>query len=380
MKKKNENRKNKQKQEDRTNQKLQTNRKTEMKSLEKKHYPFITELPKDIQKQLEISFSKTVDEQIDLMVNLSGKNIDEQQRKQMKKKAETDLLKPIEKNIINGYNTMIKLGEEYQQKKNIDSLTAREIFYLTTDRLFESTDVFSIPKKVHAWDHLFQVCEELQREFRFKISYLEITKYNAYVLETNKIVADLRRKKQISQAWNILWAFFRSDDFYFIIQSTLQKLGDYYSFLEKDFPQVDKKIIDKHLEIYLELAGVYEKIISLISDLVQNAENYNISCYERKKDLATTLSQVERTGHKILITGFDRNIRNALAHKTFKVNIIDHQVEFIDRKKKVMMSFNKVQNSTRELSALLLILPHVIVDVFCSLILEVREMLEKLPK
>ena len=86
MKKQNENRKNKQKQEDRTNQKLQTNRKTEMKSLEKKHYPFITELPKDIQKQLEISFSKTVDEQIDLMVNLSGKNIDEQQRKQMKKK------------------------------------------------------------------------------------------------------------------------------------------------------------------------------------------------------------------------------------------------------------------------------------------------------
>jgi hypothetical protein len=380
LKKQNKNRKSNPTKEDRTNQKLQDNRKTELKSLEKGQYPLIQELPIDIQMRLKNFFSKTFDEQIDLIINLSGKYINEQQRAKMKKKAETDLLKPMEQSIINGYNTALKLREKYQQKKSLDSLAPKEIFYSTTDFVLQSSNVFSIPKNVHAWDHLFQVCEELQREFRFEISYLENTKYNAYVREIDKIVADLKRKKQLPQVWNILMKFFSSDDFYFIVQSTLQKLGKYYSYLEKDFPQVDKKVVDRYLEIYMELAGIYEKVISLISALIQTAENYNFSCYERKKDLAIILSQVKKAGHKTLITGFDRNIRNSLAHKTFKVNIIDHQVEFIDRKKKVIMSFNQVQNRTRELSALLLILPHVIVDVFCSLITEVKEMLESPPR
>jgi hypothetical protein len=143
LKKQYENRRNKQTKEDRADQKLQDNRKTELMSLEKERYLFIKELPKNVRMRLRNFFSETIDKQIELIINLSGKYIDEEQRMEMKKEAETELLKPIEETIINGYNAVIKLGGEYQQKKNIDYLPAKELFYSTTDSLFKSLNVFS---------------------------------------------------------------------------------------------------------------------------------------------------------------------------------------------------------------------------------------------
>lgn len=380
VKKQQKNRKNKQTEEENTiNQKMRTNRKTELKPSENKHYPFITKLPIDIRTQLKNFISKKSEQQIDLIVNLSGKYIDEKQRSKLRKEAETEALKQIEESIINGYNLTVKLGEEYQQKKDFDVLSVKEKFYSITDSFFKSSIVL-IPENVHAMDYFFQICKDVLRDFRFEVGYLKFTNYTSYLLEIEKLVAYLKRKKDLLKAWGTLRAFLSSDDFYFIVQTTLQKLSNYYSYLGEDFSQVNKEIIDRYLEIYLELAGIYEKIISLISTLIQTAELSNVSGYEGKKDLFTTISHVEKAGYKTLVTGFDRHVRNSLAHRTFKVNIIAQKVEFIDRKKKLTISFNEVQNRTRELSALLLILPHIFVAIFCSLILEVKEMLEKLPE
>jgi hypothetical protein len=382
VKKQQKSRKNNQtKDENTANQKKQNNTKTELKPLENKHYPLMTELPIDIRTQLRNFFSKTFDEKLDLIINLSGKYIDEKQRSTLKKKAETELFTEIEKGIINNYNLAVKLGEEQQQKRNLDALSVKEKFYSLTDSFFKSSNIVSIPENVHAFDFFFQICKELQREFRFETGYVKFTNYNLYLLDIEKLVANLKRDKVgLPKAWAVLMTFLGSDDFYFIVQTTLQKLGYYYAFLGIDALQVDKEAIDSYLEIYLELAGIYEKIISLISTLIQMTEMPNISSYDRKRNLFQILFHVEKTGYKNIVDGFDRNIRNSLAHRAFKVNIIDNKVEFVDRKKKLTLSYNEVQKRTRELSALLLILPHIYVAVFCSLILEIEEMLEKLPK
>ena len=75
MKKQHKNRKNTQTKEDRADQKLQDN------------YPLIKELPKDIRNQFKTFFSSIASEQIDLIMNLSGKQISEEQRAKMREKG-----------------------------------------------------------------------------------------------------------------------------------------------------------------------------------------------------------------------------------------------------------------------------------------------------
>jgi NAD dependent epimerase/dehydratase family enzyme len=102
--KQHKNRKSNQTKEDSTDQKTHDSKKTELKSLERESYPFIEELPIDVRERIINFFSKAFDEQIDLIINLSGIYIDEKQRTKMKKEAETELLKPMEESIIQPLN------------------------------------------------------------------------------------------------------------------------------------------------------------------------------------------------------------------------------------------------------------------------------------
>ena len=67
-------------------------------------------------------------------------------------------------------------------------------------------------------------------------------------------------------------------------------------------------------------------------------------------------------------------------HKTCTVEILKETVEFIDRNKTITLTFKEVQKETRELSALLLILPHLFISIFCLAVLSIREMLDSLPE
>lgn len=51
-------------------------------------------------------------------------------------------------------------------------------------------------------------------------------------------------------------------------------------------------------------------------------------------------------------------MRNAIAHRTFKIDLVSGSILFYDLEKKLEMSFLDLQKATRELSANLLILAH----------------------
>ena len=177
----------------------------------------------------------------------------------------------------------------------------------------------------------------------------------------------------------ILEKFRHSDAFYLIAQTALQKLNNYYNFIEKKVKILTKKEIDKYLEIYFEFAGIYEKILPLISILIQLTKKAS-SDKKRKQSLYNTLAFVKRSGYKALVSGFDRNIRNSLAHRSCKIKIIEKKVEFIDRKKMVSLSFRDVQKRTRNLGSLLLTIPSLFIGVYCNSFLELRKIIEDLPE
>lgn len=335
--------------------------------------------PNEIRKQLKKFISDVTDESIDLVVNLTGKYIDEKKRKKLKKEAEVEVGAKIEEAMINAYQMGLKLKEEYERKKpETDSL--KEKFYLVTDTSFKSL-VPDVPKDAHAMDYLFQVCEELMRDFRFNWRYLKNTKYTECRQSLEELLCELKKGGKIGKAWGVLNEFKESKDFFLLLQATLQKVIRYYEFLRRNFQKIEKKQIDKYLEIYEELSGHFEKLVSFIAALIRLLHmkaDYKYAT-ARKKGPSQNIRFIEQSDWEIFVSGYDRKIRNAIVHKTCNVDIIKETVEFIDRKKMTVLNFKEVQKETRELSALLLILPHAFVSIFCLATLSMREMLDSVP-
>jgi len=336
----------------------------------------MSDLPEQIRKELKGFLSKQTDETIDLFINLVGKPISEEQRNKIKQQFELKEAPKIEDSISRTYRIGLRLQKEYQQK-GFEKSSFKDKFYLMTDT-FMKLNIPGIPTHVHAMDYLLQTSEELVRNFRFPWHYLVGTRYDDYLQALEQLMSELKKKNKINMSLEISTEFRASKDFYLLLQATLQKLIKYYEFLEKDFPQIEKKQVDMYLEIYEELSGHYEKFIALIAALIRLSETNVKPKYEtaRSRSISRNMLYVERSGWSIFVSGFNRNMRNAIAHKTLSVDIVKQAVELIDRKKILTMTFKEVQKETRELSSLLLVLPHVLISIYGWMLLSVREMLD----
>lgn len=335
-------------------------------------------LPEEIRKQLRSFISKTTDDSFDLIINLSGKYITEKRREKLKQEAELKFTAKFEQAMTKAYNIGIQLQQEHEKKRIEPSALKKDDVYRMTDTVFKAL-MPEIPKRAHALDYLFGVFDDL-KDFRFNWRYLKDTKYATYVQDLNKLVNELNKDQKITQSWEILMEFKNSKDAYLLLQATFQRLISCYEFLNKDFSAIRKKHIDKYLEIYGELAGHFEKLISLIVALIWLLRNDANHKYEaaRKKTLFQNITYVEKSEWKIFVQGYNRNLRNAIAHKGCKIDILKENVELIDRNKTITLTFDEIQEETRELSALLLIFPHLFISVFSLPILSIREMLNKL--
>lgn len=340
----------------------------------------MSSLPREIRKQLKNHISKTTDEAFDLAVNLTGKYIDEKKRRKLKTETEQEFGARIEETIARSYQIGLQLKEEYQQN-SFETSSLKEKFYLMTDTLLQSF-MPDIPKNVHAMDYLFRILEELLRDFRFSFNYQKETNYAAYLQALKELMVELEKQNKINKSWDVLNEFKDSKDAYLLVQATLQKLIKYYEFLERDFSKIENRQLDGYLEIYHELSGHFEKLIALIDVLIQLSTTDAAPKYEdaRKRGVYENIRNIEKSGWGIFSSGFNRHVRNAIVHKTCKIDILKETVEFIDRNKTVTLTFREVQKATRELSAVLLILPNVFVSIFCLAILSIRDILGNLPK
>lgn len=339
----------------------------------------VSNLPEEFRKQLKTHLSKMTDQSIDTVVNLTGKYIDKKKREVLKEKAQVEIGTQIEETITKAYRMGLKLREKHLQGKLADADSLKEKFYVITDTVFQS--IFpDIPVNVHAMDYLFQFCDELLKSFRFDCPYLRDTNYVEYLKGLEELINKLQKEQKIGKAWQVLNEFKNSTDFFPLLQATLQRLIKHYQFLEKDFSEIKKRQIDRYLEIYEEIAGHYEKLISLLAALIKlSLKKTDYSYYAaRKRGLSWNVSYVENSGWGIFTSGYNRNIRNAIAHKTWQLDIMKQKVDFIDRNETVTLTFKDVQKETRELAALILVLPHVLVSIFCSAVLSIKDVLNSL--
>ena len=289
----------------------------------------MSSLPEEIRKQLKSFVSNTTDKSLDLIVNLTGKYIEENKRKKLKKKAEQEIGTKIVDAIASAYQMALKLQEEHQEKQ-LEAESLKEKLYLMTDTIGRPA-LTEVPKNVHVMDYLFQVCEEME-DARFDFPYLKDTRYFHYLRGLKRLFEKLNEKDKIgNKLWAIFDEFRYSRDAYTLVQATFQRLMKYYKFLGKDFQVIRKKEIDEYLRIYDELSGHYEKLIALVVVLLEILLTNTIPKYAdvRKRRLHENMCFVEKHGWRIFTLGFNRNIRNAMAHKTCNVDLVKRNSRFL---------------------------------------------------
>lgn len=319
---------------------------------------------------------KTTDEAIPLVINLSGKYISDELIKGVRTKAETDLGRQIEGVFKKVFAVSSRLKEQVENKR-FEALSEKEVFYAVTDIIF-SPFIADVPRGTHVLDHLFIVMEELLQARFEDLPYLESTRYEEYVQLVDSLVDEIVKVEAMSLAYDLIWRFKDTDYAYVLVQATFQHLGAYYDFLMRNFRKIRKKQVDKYLEIYAELAGHYEKFVALIVCLLEILMKQRLPEYQkvRERGVFRNMKLIDERGYGMFISSYDRHMRNAIAHKTYKIDIVTGEVVFFDRRVRRIYDFLCVQKSTRELSALLLALPHVILFVFAHYMLELKRLLD----
>ena len=125
--------------------------------------------------------------------------------------------------------------------------------------------------------------------------------------------------------------------------------------------KLDRRLVERLIETYRELSGLYEKAIREVVGIMEILEGKEVSYPEiAKRRLASNLSQVSKA-YPWLSKDFDIVIRNSIAHVNYLVSYNSNTVAFNANKGLVSVTFRELFRRCRLLSSLVvaLLLLHV---------------------
>ena len=125
--------------------------------------------------------------------------------------------------------------------------------------------------------------------------------------------------------------------------------------------KLDRKLVEKLIETYRELSGLYEKGIRVVVGMMEVLQGKEVAYSQFvKRPLGVNVNQVSKT-YPWLTNDFDTVIRNSIAHTTYIVSYNSKMVTFKDNKTATTVAFRDFFRRCRLLSSLVagLLLLHV---------------------
>jgi len=267
-----------------------------------------------------------------------------------------------------------KLAKGLPLAKQIESIQIEPISekekilrtYYLINELFHLTN--TIPAKQDWLDYCIGELESVLT-IPTDLSYLQNTNYLEYISAMNKLGLKLCKKGKYPVVKSFFSNISITEDEYIIFQDFFNCTIDHYRNLQKGQQYISKlwmyilsahrravnrSQINKHIEIYFDLSGHYEKylriLVGLLEILDDRTPDFSII---RKRGLFKNHESVGKKCKK-LNEGFNVHIRNSIAHKSFILDQGSELVEFIDRQVKIQISYSDFSNKVKELSALVL--------------------------
>lgn len=191
-------------------------------------------------------------------------------------------------------------------------------------------------------------------------SYLKETAYMKYMDAVSGIACEIVLTKSWREIQTYLDSVFRHhDDVMSGGQMMMINFPSVHKGLQKSRKRFTKNQAQNDIGTYDKLSGQFEKCIAVTAGVISIIDG-QVTDYSRirKRQLASNMNKVAKSKYSILATGFEKIIRNALAHKSWFVNPLKRNIRFYDpiSNDSLTLSYREIHNRAQELSALVIAL------------------------
>ncbi len=164
-----------------------------------------------------------------------------------------------------------------------------------------------------------------------------------------------------TRADKLLNEFWNSPDGAVVIRTPYTIVARRCVYLGNAKRKLDRRLVEKLVETYRELSGLYEKALRVAVGMMEVLQCREVDYAQLvKRPLASNVNQVSTT-FPWLAKDFDIAIRNSIAHTTYVVGYGSKTVTFTDSKASATVTFRDLFRRCRLLSSLVvgLLLVHV---------------------
>lgn len=262
---------------------------------------------------------------------------------------------------------IVKQIEAIQIETNPDKEKILRSYQLINE-LFHLTN--AIPPEQYWLDFLIDKLEPVLT-IPTDLSYLQNTKYLGHISAMNKLGLKLYQKGKYPVVKSFFSNISITEDEFIIFQDFFNCTIDHYRNLQKGQQYISKlwtlllsanrravntSQINKHIEIYFDLSGHYEKYLRILVGILEILDDKTPDFSNIKKRRLSNNHESVGKKCKRLTEDFNVHIRNSIAHRTFILDQASESIEFNDIKDKIQISYSDFSNKVKELSALVLAL------------------------
>ena len=291
---------------------------------------------REVRKQVD----RTVASQFSLFSEIFGKRI----RQEMFDKDRAKLRKIIENQIDNAFDTFEADWSTLSPKEQRKKLS------LFLDKTFGR--FARVPRGKHALAWYRRQTEEaltLRGNSDFAASY------DRYSKATGWLVRGLFETERISVAQDFFSRFAKSEEGFSLAQLLAQQVLPGYSSLDRlQAKPLETRDIHRLAKLYLTYSGVFEKLarMQVALNRIRKLDDPDYESQAKRSMGQLEQEILKEPRLRVLLRGFDRHVRNSIAHPSYRIHVSAKRVTFRDRRTVITMTWNRFREATIGLSVL----------------------------
>jgi hypothetical protein len=171
------------------------------------------------------------------------------------------------------------------------------------------------------------------------------------------LVRQLFKTKTADEAREFFVSYVKTEDAFVLAQLYAQKVLPNHTWLEGiQARSIHHRDIHRLLELYRVYSGVFERVARILVVLNHISKNqpFDYQSLRRKSlgAIALKIQNERRLG--TLLSGFNRHVRNSIAHSTYRLSLSRRRIAFRDRGPRIEMTWGRFKAETFKLSTLIL--------------------------
>ncbi|WXG45203.1 MAG: hypothetical protein WED05_00490 [Candidatus Atabeyarchaeum deiterrae] len=256
------------------------------------------------------------------------------------------------------------LQRELENTAKNQNLSGEEKYRRVRRSLSNLSSLLGVPSNEDVLDMLIQGYHDLyqtllQSDFR-DYQYLAGTSFFECKSAAEAIIAALYRsnKQDAIAAGDFFDQLSKSNDTYVLLSMSIHA-ENHYKYMNGRFGRMTKRTVEKLIDTYRWLSGIFEKQLRTLVGLHQMSIGKKLEYRRiRKYPLGLNLNLISKASpsFRLLVSPLNKDIRNSIAHGSYRPDYVERRIEFLDSHPVAILKYDQFIHQTKELSAVVMVL------------------------